>query len=89
MEEGDRLLCEAVLDMLGQLAGPGVGVHEGGVCLDQQLVQGYDAVLQDLPHSVLGLVLPQISRETDVAAELEILLRLLPVTSEAVDDAGR
>lgn len=75
--------------MLWELAGSGVGVHEGGVRLDQQLVQGDDAVLQDLPHPVLGLVLPQISRETDVAAELEILLRLLPVTSEAVDDAGR
>ena len=32
--------------------------------------------------------LPQVAREPDVAAQLEILLCLLPVTSEAVDDAG-
>ena len=89
LEESDGPFSQTVLDMLGQLAGPGVGVHEGRVGLHQQLVQGDHPVLEDLPHPVLGLVLPQISREPDVAAELEIFLRLLPVTSEAVDDAGR
>ena len=58
LKEGDWFLCEAVLDMLGQLASPGVGVHEGGVSLHQQLVQGDHAVLQDLPHPILGLVFP-------------------------------
>ena len=74
--------------MLGQLASPGVGVHEGGVSLHQQLVQGDHAVLQDLPHPILRLVFPQVAREPDIAAELEILLCLLPVTGEAVNDAG-
>ena len=74
--------------MLRQLAGPGVGVHEGRVGLHQQLVQGDHPVLEDLPHPVLGLVLPQIPRQPDVAAELEILLSLLPVASEAVDNTG-
>ena len=70
LEKGDGSLCETILDMLGQLAGPGVGVHEGGVGLHQQLVQGDDAVLQDLPHPVLRLVLPQVTRETNVTTQL-------------------
>ena len=88
LEERDRSLSEAVLDMLRQLAGPGVWVHEGRVGLHQQLVQGDHPVLEDLPHPVLGLVFPQIPRQPDVAAELEILLSLLPVASEAVDNTG-
>ena len=75
--------------MLGQLAGARVGVHEGRVRLHEQLVQGYDALLQDLPHPVLRLVLPEVSGQSDVAAELEVAQRLLPRPREAVDHARR
>ena len=39
------LLCETVFDVLRQLAGPGVRIHEGGVCLHQKAVQGDHVVL--------------------------------------------
>ena len=54
------LLCEAVLDVLWQLGRPRVGVHEGRVRLHQQPVQRDHVVLKNLPHAVLGLVLPQV-----------------------------
>ena len=75
--------------MLWQLGRPRVGVHEGRVRLHEQLVQGYDALLQDLPHPVLRLVLPEVAGQPDVAAELEVAQRLLPRPREAVDHARR
>ena len=89
MEESDGPLRETILDMLWQLTGPGVGIHERSICLNQKFVQGNDPVLQDLPHPVLRLVLPEVTGEPDIAAQLQILLCLLSGPSEAVNHAGR
>ena len=47
--------------MLGQLRGPRVGVHEGGVSLDEEPIQGNDVVLEYLPDPVLRLVFPEVA----------------------------
>ena len=75
--------------MLWQLTGPGVGIHERRICFNEKFVQGNDPVLQDLPHPVLRLVLPEVAGQPDVAPELEVAQRLLPRPREAVDHARR
>ena len=89
LEESDGSLSEAILDMLRQFAGSGVWIHEWSVCFHQKFIQGNDPVLQYFPHSVLRLVLPEVSSETDIAAKLQVFLSLFSGPSEAVDDARR
>jgi hypothetical protein len=60
LQEDLRLFRQRLLDVLRQLGGPCVWVHEGRVGLHHEAVEGNHPVLEDLADAVLRLVLPEV-----------------------------